>query len=171
MRPGLVNLGHTSPTSASAATAASILATLGGVGIASRIIMGTVSDKIGSKMAIIISLSLVFAALTGLLFADKVWMFYLFIGAFGFGFGGCGALISLVLADLFGRKSHGIILGSFVAAYGFGASTGPILVGYIFDITGSYQAGFLVCVILSGITLTMFILLKPASVQISWSRR
>ena len=162
---------HVTDIGISATTAASILATLGGIGIGSRIIMGIVSDKIGSRMAVIISLGLQLAALISLLFAEEVWMFYLLVLAFGFGFGGCGALVSLLLADLFGRKAHGLILGFFVAAFGFGSSVGPILIGYVFDVTGSYQVGFLLCVVLSIIALTIIMLLKPASVQILWSRR
>ncbi|MFC1913969.1 MFS transporter [Chloroflexota bacterium] len=162
---------HVTDIGFSAATAAGILATMGGVGIASRIIMGTVSDRIGSRLTTIISISLQCVGLAGLLFAGEIWMFYLLIVVSGFGMGGCGAVISLLVAELFGRKAMGQILGLFVAAFGLGSTVGPILVGYIFDVTGNYQLGFLICLVLSIVALAMLIVLQPANVRILWSRR
>ena len=76
-------------------------------------------------------------------------MFYLFAVIFGFSYGGFIALESPLVADLFGLRSHGAILG--MAAFGaaIGSAIGPLVVGRIFDVTVGYQIGFLVCAVLS----------------------
>ncbi|MFC1962055.1 MFS transporter [Chloroflexota bacterium] len=159
---------HITDKGISATAAATILATLGGVGIFSRVFMGVVSDRIGSINSLIVSLFLMFLGLVLLLFARDVWLFYLLVLAFGFGFAACGALISLVIADLFGRKAHGVILGSTAAAWGLGSSTGPILLGYIYDLRGSYQVGFLISVALSVVAITIFIYIRQVQNQITF---
>ena len=63
------------------------------------------------------------------------------------------------MASLFGLRSHGLIYG--VSSLGFtaGASIGPLLTGYLFDVNGSYQAAFVVCAAIgaAGIISTTFL--------------
>jgi len=56
-------------------------------------------------------------------------------------------------------KSHGIIFGVIGIGVGIGAATGPLLTGYLFDITNSYQMAFLLCAMVSfsGIILPLFL--------------
>ena len=87
-------------------------------------------------------------------------MFYLFAIVFGFAYGGKTPLISLISAELFGLGSHGIILGMVSFITTAGCATGPLVAGHIFDVTGSYQAAFLICAIISIIATTLAISLK-----------
>jgi cyanate permease len=45
---------------------------------------------------------------------------------------------------MFGVKSHGLIFGAIDNSYKIGAALGPVLNGYVFDATGSYQLAFVV---------------------------
>ncbi|MFC1917370.1 nitrate/nitrite transporter [Chloroflexota bacterium] len=156
---------HITDIGISVAAAAGILAALGGVGIISRIFMGIVSDRIGSRLSMTVGMSPIMIGLVLLLFSREIWLFYLMVIFFGFGYGSGGSLISLFLADLFGKKTHGVVLGLIVASWGLGSFIGPILVGYLFDITGSYQTSFMLCLLLSAVTLSIFVLLKPTPHQ------
>jgi len=88
-------------------------------------------------------------------------MLYLFAIIFGFTQGGMGVSESPLVAKLFGLSSHGLIFG--VAALGFtlGAAIGPLLAGYIFDVTGSYQLAFIIVGISGTIGLVLTIALRP----------
>ena len=90
-------------------------------------------------------------------------MLYLFGAIFGFAYGASVALQSPLVADLFGLRAHGAILGavSFIAT--IGGAIGPLLAGHIFDITSSYHLAFLACGILSVVSLVLISLLKPTS--------
>ncbi len=88
-------------------------------------------------------------------------MFYLFAAVFGFAYGGYQPAISLVVADLFGLRSLGVILGAVVFFITIGASFGPALAGKIFDITGSYQLAFLIAALLTAMAIILAILLRP----------
>jgi len=55
-----------------------------------------------------------------------------------------GLLTSPLVAESFGLKAHGLIFGVINLSYSLGSGTGPLLAGYIFDITGSYIMAFLI---------------------------
>ena len=58
-------------------------------------------------------------------------------------YGGNLVLIPKLTARIFGLKSMGAIFGGLSVADGIGFATGALLAGYIFDVTGSYHASFL----------------------------
>jgi MFS family permease len=72
-------------------------------------------------------------------------------------------LISPMVAELFGLTSHGIIFGVIHTGGAIGESSGPVVVGRIFDVTGSYRLGFLVSAIISGIGIIATSILRPTS--------
>jgi MFS family permease len=151
---------HATDLAISAANAANILAVIGMFSIAGRITMGITGDRIGNRQAFAICGVMMSVALIWLLFSQEPWMFYLFATIFGFAYGGYGPLISLVVADLFGLSSLGVILGVVTFSITIGAAVGPTLAGKIFDITGSYQTAFLVCIALSIIAITVALSLR-----------
>ncbi len=144
----------------SATIAASILATLGGVSILGNIVFGNAGDRIGNRQAFAGGLILMSAALFWLITATAVWQLYLFASIFGFAYG-ISAVESPLVAEHFGLKSHGSIYGVMSLGFTMGATVGPVLAGYIFDVNGSYQMAFLVFAAVSIVGLILTALLKP----------
>ena len=151
---------HATDLDISVTVAASILSVIGVLSAVGRVAMGSVADRIGGISALIICSILIIAAFSWLLVAKEVWTLYLFAVVFGFAYGGQAPMASLIVADLFGLKAHGIIFGAINFIGAIGAAIGPLLVGYIFDKTGSYQSAFLLFIVLSVIAVAMTILLK-----------
>jgi MFS family permease len=145
----------------SSARAIRIMAFLGGAGIAGRTLMGIFADRIGNKQAMMLSAGLMMLALFWLLVARDTWMLFLFGAAFGFGHGGMATMESPMVANVFGMRSHGVILGLVFLCDTVGGAAGPFLSGYIFDVTNSYRLAFLLCAILSVISLVAILVLKP----------
>lgn len=146
----------------SAATAASILTVVGGLGIAGRVMIGGSADRIGNKLAFIIGFILMVIALSLVVVARDMWMFYLSAAIFGCSYGGLVAVQSPMVANLFGMRSHGTILGVIAFNATLGGAIGPLLAGYIFDITSSYHLIFLICVVL-GVSGLIILTLTPIS--------
>jgi MFS family permease len=144
-----------------AAQAATIIVAVGGLSVVGRISMGLTGDKIGNKSVMIICFAVMTAALSWLLIAKELWMLIIFASAFGFAYGGLVAAQAPIVADLFGIRSHGEIMGVIVSIVTIGAAIGPILAGAIFDATKSYIPAFIVCIGFGiiGVILTLF--LKP----------
>ncbi len=144
-------------------SAANIISFVGMGSIAGRVMMGSVADRIGNKLALIICFILTSTALVWLIVSEEVWMFYLFAAVFGLGYGGIAALKSPVTAELFGLSSHGVILGFTFFSDCLGGFIGPVLAGWIFDITGSYQWAFLVSTALSVTGIILSSTLRPTN--------
>jgi MFS family permease len=152
---------HVTDLEISAATAANILASTGGAILVSGIVIGGIADRIGNRQAFIICFILISAALFFLLTAREVWMLYLTAAVLGFGSGGGATLESPLVAELFGIRSHGLIMGVQSFSITIGAASGPFIAGYIFDSTGSYQAAFTVCAAVSVVGLILAVILRP----------
>jgi MFS family permease len=151
---------HAIELGVSAILAANILAIIGGLSIAGRIVMGSTADRIGNKSALIISLVMATVALACLVVAKEIWMFYLFAAVIGLAWGGMSAMMSPLVAELFGLSSHGVILGLAVFIMNIGGALGPYFAGGIFDITGSYDWAFLASMIVSIFGLVLAVLLR-----------
>ena len=149
----------------SAATAATILAAIGGFNTAGRVIMGGAADKIGSKLALVISAIVISASFFWLLVAKELWMFYPFTIMFGISYGGFLALLSPIAADIFGLKSAGVLLGVLHFSMGIGEAIGPVVTGGVFDVTGSYYVAFLIGGIITAIGFILTLLVRPAVSQ------
>ncbi len=152
---------HALELGVSAATAASIIAIIGGLSIIGKVLMGSASDRIGNRLALIIGLILLAISFLWLVVAEEVQMLYLFAVIFGFAYGSVAALESPLVAWLFGLGSHGMLLGvsNFIGT--IGGSVGPFLFGRIFDIFGSYQIAFIVCVALGVAAVILALLIRP----------
>ena len=145
----------------SAANAASILATVGVMSILGKVMLGIAVDRIGGRQGFIISFILVSAALFWLVPATEIWQLYLFAAVFGFAYGGCAACEAPLVAALFGLRSHGLVLGVINLGFTIGGSVGPLMAGYIFDVTGSYQLAFLISAAVGIVGFILAAVLRP----------
>lgn len=152
---------HTTDLGISAVIAVKILATIGGVAIIGRIILGIAADRVGNRRIFLIGFILLPAAFFWLVPAKAVWMFYIFAIAFSFAQGGMGASESPLVAEIFGLRSHGLIFGFLGFGFTIGAALGPLQAGYIYDLTYSYQAAFFVCGVIGIVGLILTGLLTP----------
>jgi MFS family permease len=152
---------HATDMNTSAASAAKLLAVIGGIAIFGRIFLGSLADRIGSRSIFIIGLTLMSAAFFLLVPARELWMFYIFAVTFGFMQGGMGASESLLVADIFGLRSFGLIYGVAGCGFTLGAAIGPWVGGFVFDITGKYQPVFLGCALVAIIGLILTVCIRP----------
>jgi len=148
------------------AIAAGVLSTIGGVSMLGRLAMGTVNDGIGGKRSLLICFTILTCGLIWLQLSTAAWMLYLFAVIYGFAHGGLFTVMSPMVAEMFGTGSHGLLFGIVLFSGTLGGAMGPLMAGYIFDLTGSYG---LVFVILTAMAVGGFLLiatLRPPKVEI-----
>ena len=119
-----------------------VLATIGGLSIVGRFIMGYSSDRIGNKWALTICCGFLCVSLGWLLLANRLWMLFVFATVYGFAHGGFFVIMSPLIAEFFGTASHGAIFGMMIFVSATGGAIGPLAAGYVFDLTGSYRLVF-----------------------------
>jgi len=142
-------------------TAANLLATIGALSIVGKLTMGYIIDRFGNKSALITGFVITSIAFVWLLGAKDMWSLYIFAAIFGFSYGGCLVPQPTLVAELFGLGSHGLILGITDFFVTLGAAIGPLMAGRIYDVTGSYDIAFVICVVFAVIGLLLTLLLRP----------
>jgi MFS family permease len=126
--------------------------------------LGPLSDRIGRKQGLTISLTFQVAAFVLLLSAKSLGVLYCGAAAFGFFYGSMATLFPALIGDFFGRLHAGAITGFLFAGAGTLGAWGPMIAGYLRDTSGSYHVAFVGSVVTSAIALVLFILTpKPAS--------
>lgn len=123
--------------------AATVLSLIGGAAIAGRVLLGIASDRIGRKVTAIFCALLQAGAMVWLIWAQDLWMLYLFALVYGFAFGGMSPVIAALVSDTFGLGRIGVILGLLEIGFGVGAAIGSAMGGLIFDARDSYSLAFL----------------------------
>jgi OFA family oxalate/formate antiporter-like MFS transporter len=120
---------------------------LGMIGIGStagRFIIGAFADGFGRQRTLALLLAGIGASYGIWLFADGIVALSLFAVCFGICYGGYVALIPALLADYFAGPKLSSVIGLQYTASAAGSLVGPILAGYLFDVSGVYTGALVV---------------------------
>jgi MFS family permease len=109
-----------------------------------RVIMGFAADRFSNKPVMLVACTLVGASIPLLYLAHVPGAVYLFAAIFGFGMGADYMMLPLMAAECFGVNSLGRVIGLVLPIYSVGQALFPVLVGWMFDRTGTYHGAFLV---------------------------
>jgi MFS family permease len=93
---------------------------------------------------------------------DTSLMLYLAAAIFGFSYGGVTSLFPALVGDFYGRLATGAIVGFIFGIAGSSAAFGPLIAGYLYDATKSYNLAFILSGALNiGALLLLLMLKKP----------
>jgi len=156
-------VAHATDVGIPANIAATILSAIGVVSIVSKVGTGIALDRIRCKPILITIAAISSCAFLLLQVPVQLWIFYIFAALFAAGYGGWSTAQSPTVAEYFGLRSHGAILGTTYFAVGLGSAAGPYAAGLIFDTTESYNLAFWGCFVLCVIAIILPVLLKPTN--------
>jgi MFS family permease len=92
--------------------------------------------------------------------SNAVWVVIAF---YGMGFGAMGALIPLTVAEAYGMRHFGSILGVTSMAGVIPMVVGPLMAGIVFDAYGNYDVAFAIMSVMFAIgALAMVLARRPA---------
>ena len=113
-----------------------------------KIFFGYLSDKINSrKIPLMFMFAIVSIGFVILIYIRSIPLFYIQCVIGGIGAGG-GIVLPALVGDEFGRIGMGKFYGIIILSGAFGAAVGPVLGGWIYDITQSYVWAWIICIIL-----------------------
>lgn len=98
--------------------------------------------------------------LLALTYATHPAMLVAFAVFHGTAWGLRGPFMQAIRADYFGRRAIGMILGISAAFIAIGQVSGPMVAGWLADVTGTYRAGFTVLAIVAALGSLAFIWAK-----------
>lgn len=146
---------------------ASFLSVIGGINMIGVLVAGYMSDRIERSKVLALThiiRALSFFIIVGYIFnsGSSLWLVYVAMALFGFGFFTTAPLASGLVADLFGNLRMGTIIGAVVAFHVIGMAAGAYAGGLAFELTGSYYSFVLIQAILEFIA-AIFAFLISAS--------
>jgi len=154
---------HATDLGIAGSVAGNFLAVIGISTIFSRLGVGWLSDAIGRKLALAICLFSQAAAVFLLMGTGSVEALYVFAVIFGLAYGGVVTQLPLIAGELFGLHSIGAIVGLEMLGTSLGGAIGPVLGGYVFDVTNSYYYAFLIGAISLLVAMVLILFLKAPS--------
>ena len=143
--------------------AASSLGMIGMASVLGRFFFGWLSDRIrDAKYAAAIGLFFMAAGMIFLLKADTITLLFSSALLFGFGYGSMSTMMPYLLADRFGRQILGTAYGMLTFFMAVGGSLGPIITGYVYDLSGAYTSAWLLNLTVLLMVTFLILALKPA---------
>lgn len=138
--------------------AATALGIVGGMGIISNLIIGSLSDKIGRKHLLAGLYFTRVVAVVVLIGATSATHLYIFAALFGLSRAN-GVLVSASIIDHYGRRAVGSIIGYLTMFHQLFAAAGAFFGGLVYDTTGSYNIMLYISVaaLVSGTAASFFI--------------
>jgi MFS family permease len=136
-----------------------VFATLGFWGMIGRSIWGLLADRLGSPVSYITASIIMILGLSAILTATVIQnlnLLYVYAFFFGLGYSAVAPINWTIAIDLFSGSNFGIIYGLLFSGTALGASLGPILSGYVYDIFTNYVVAYtflVLMIVLSCVTL------------------
>jgi MFS family permease len=122
----------------SAVAAAALISTIGIGSTAGRFLLGNFADRVGREAALSAMIAGMGVSLVVWLFASGLWGLMIFALIFGVFYGGWVAVLPAVVADRFGSRNVGSLIGILYTSVALGTLVGPAAAGWAFDVCGSY---------------------------------
>ena len=145
----------------SEATAGGIWAWIGLLSMFSGMLFGWISDHIGRRLGL--ALAFFFLAIAYLLVGLTDWQLglYLSIALFGIVVWSVPVIMAASAGDYFGAAAAASALAALTFAFSGGQALGPVLAGYLAEITGDFSISYLLSGIAAFVALGLSLLLRP----------
>ncbi|NLD70896.1 MAG: MFS transporter [Limnobacter sp.] len=124
------------------ARGAQMLSLMLGFGIVSRLVSGMICDRIGGLRTLLLGSIMQGIALLLFLPFDSLASLYVISALFGLFQGGIVPSYAIIVREHFSPAQAGERIGAVITATLLGMALGGWLSGFIFDLTGSYDAAF-----------------------------
>lgn len=122
---------------------------IGGMNFLGKFVFGGLSDRIGITASVVGCATLVGVGTLVLTLLPLELALLAGVFIFGLGYGGSGALLSPMLADLFGTANINALFGVTSVAFAVTGSVAPFIGGLSYDLAGSFAPGFLLGAVLA----------------------
>ena len=145
-----------------AVAAATLVGFIGFASTAGRLGLGPLADRFGLIVTYRFCLLVLGLCFALWLYGKSYGMLVAFALVMGASYGGAVALTPAVVAELFGTRGLGVILGTLYTGSAIGTLLGPPFCGALIDRTGSYR---LAIIFTMALTIVSYLILRPLELR------
>jgi MFS family permease len=145
-----------------AVAAATLVGFIGFASTAGRLGLGPLADRFGLMATYRLCLLVLGLCFALWLYGKSYGMLVAFALVMGASYGGAVALTPAVVAELFGTRGLGVILGTLYTGSAIGTLLGPPFCGALIDRTGSYRLAILFTM---AVTIVSYLILRPLELR------
>ena len=114
------------------------------VSLTGRLGSGFLGEIMDKRRVIALALACQFVGMLIFAYSSTTWHLVIFMLFWGFGFSASIPLRFVMLADFFGRRNFGSLMGLMMTISTMFDVAGPIFVGWMFDVRGNYCDPYLI---------------------------
>jgi OFA family oxalate/formate antiporter-like MFS transporter len=133
-------------------SAAMLVTVIGIGGLAGKLTLGPLSDRLGRIIIMLLCAVLIAGGCLGIVFSHG-WTLILWTAVFGVGYGACWSMYAACAGDFFSKQAAGGIIGIWTFYLGLGLLSSPVVAGWLADITGSLTWSFIMAAAAGAISL------------------
>jgi MFS family permease len=153
--PHLTNAGY------SVTFAANIVAlTMGALAIG-KIILGSLFDRLGLRTATSIAVSFLIIGTVGMIYVTNYIALFAVVAGTGLGTAFYTIANPIITTKVYGNKDYSSIYGFLTAVIGLGGIISPLIVGFLYDSSGSYFSSYKLMLVLGIAVLVLYQFVFP----------
>lgn len=144
--------------------AASGLITITGIsGIAGKLLLGSLSDRLGRLQMMIASSALLAAGCLGMVFFHGYGALSVFTVIFGLGYGAVWPIYAAAVPEYFPANRTGTIFSLWQLLAGLGSIASPVISGRVIDMSGTFPPAFIMAAVAAVISILLLLITgKPS---------
>lgn len=132
------------------------------VSLVGRLVFGWVGDRLNRIIVVVVTMVIQTVSMLVLIVVGSGFLIIPFLLFYGLWYGGFMPNRAAISHDYFGANRFGSLLGVLMGLSVAISMVGPVITGWLFDITGSYQIAFLICTVVLVLgTLPLMVIKRP----------
>ena len=131
------------------------------VSMTGRITSGFLGDMMDKRFVLAFAFACQFLGTLSFAYTSNIWHLLGFILFWGVGMGASIPVRFALLADYFGRKNFGSIMGVMLTTSAIFGVVSPVFVGWMFDVNGNYRDPFLILSVTVLFSIPLILTLSP----------
>ena len=147
--------------------AAAFLSLMAVFGMGGKVSFGYLTERLASRKVLSLSLFVQGICLVALITLPGYSALWLFAPILGLGFGGMGSALPILVQDTVGMRNFGTIYGFVTMATVSSSLLGPLLMGSVYDLRGSYAIGFMVVIVIYAVGILSLQAARPMPQAVS----
>lgn len=150
----------------SRSAAALALSTTAGGSIVARLVVGTFADRLDKRLLGVGLFVLQASAVLAVVAVEDRVATYALTMVFGFTIGNIYMMQTLLVGEVFGLVSFGTVFGLLALATQVASGAGPVAVGWLEDVTGSYRLPFTLTATITYAAAALLLLVRPPAREV-----